>query len=82
MKHLIQTLFFLSLGFAVGQDARELNLNTEIKDVTVFIQGAEITRTGTTRIPKGESIIKATGLSPYINSKSITAKATGDFIIL
>lgn len=82
MKYIFKTLLLLSLHLAGAQEPSELELNTRIENVTVFIQGAEITRTGISRIPRGESIIKATNLSPYINPKSITANATGDFIIL
>lgn len=82
MKHFIKTLFLLSVHLVIAQESKELELNTTIKNVTVFIQGAEITRSGSSRIPKGESVIKATKLSPYINPKSISATAKGDFIIL
>lgn len=82
MKHFIKTLILLSVQLVLAQEPNEFELNTTIKNVTVFIQGAEITRSGTSRIPKGESMIKATKLSPYINPKSISATAKGDFIIL
>lgn len=82
MKHLIKTIIFLSFHWTVSQEPKEIILTSKIEEVTVFIKGAEITRSGTSRIPKGESIIKATNLSPYVNPKSITATAKGDFIIL
>lgn len=82
MKYLIQTIFLLIVHLAISQEIAESVLKTKIENVTVFIQGAEITRTGISRIPKGESIIKVTNLSPFINPKSITATAKGDFVIL
>ncbi len=82
MKHFIKILTLLSFHWAVSQEPKELILDTKIEEVTVYIQGAEITRSGTSRIPKGESNIKATNLSPYVNPKSITATANVDFIIL
>lgn len=65
-----------------SQNSSEKKLTTKITDVTVFLQGAQITRTGEIRISQGESIISLEGLSPFIDEKSVKVKADGDFTIL
>lgn len=57
-------------------------LPTKIEEVTVYINGAQIIRKGSISIPQGETLIKVKGLSPFVNPKSISVKATGMFVIL
>lgn len=60
----------------------EKNLKSKITHVTVFMQGAQVTRSGSTSIPKGTSTIVFEGVSPYINQQSIKASGKGRFTIL
>ncbi|MEM7299125.1 MAG: mucoidy inhibitor MuiA family protein, partial [Bacteroidota bacterium] len=76
----LSALMILSMFTSQGQI--EKTLKTSIKEVTVFTQGAQITRDGSTSIPKGECIIKVDALSPYVNPKSINVKGEGEFTIL
>lgn len=82
MKHLITISFLLVFSIAYAQEISETQLVTEIKEATVFIQGAHIHRKGEVLIPKGKTILQMKGLSPYINGKSISVKAQGDFTVL
>jgi hypothetical protein len=82
MRYSIIVLALLLFLSSIAQDFKEKTLNTEITEATVYIQGAQIKRKGQASIPKGISIIKLEGLSPYINGKSISVKAEGDFIVL
>lgn len=77
------SLLLILLSFQVdGQNLKEAILPTTIKEATVFMQGAQITRTGKVNIDAGKSIIKVKSLSPYLNEKSVQVKANGDFTIL
>lgn len=77
------TLIALLATFqAFSQSFQESELKTSIKAVTVFLQGAQITRTGKSEVKEGRSILIIKSLSPHIDQKSIQVKATGDFTIL
>lgn len=82
----MKTIFTLSLllvwSTVICQNFKEKDLKTEIKEVTVFLSGAQIFETGTVMIPNGNSKLKVKGLSPFIDEKSIQVKAQGDFTIL
>lgn len=77
------TLFFLLLSHQVfSQKFTERELKTTINEVTIYIQGGLVTRTGTLEIPQGKSILRIKSLSPHIDDNSVQVKATGDFTIL
>ena len=77
------TFFTLLLPLQLfAQDLKESELKTEIQEVTVFLQGAQITRKGKSTILAGKSMLVIKGLSPHMDEKSIQVKATGDFTIL
>jgi len=83
MKKLIfilSSLFWLHQGFA--QANTEKKVMSQIKDVTVFLDNAQVLRVKKLTIPKGESVFRFTGLSPFINPKSIQVSATGPLMIL
>ena len=65
-----------------SQPFKEKEFKTEIKEVTVFQAGAQLFESGKVTIPKGTTILKVTGLSPYVDEKSLQVKAEGDFTIL
>ena len=76
----ILALFLFSSSFS--QSFIEKELKTEIKEVTVFLSGAQIFESGTITIPAGKAILRIKNLSPYLDEKSIQVKADGDFTIL
>lgn len=74
---------FLLLCFSLTSYSQSLQeLDTKITDVTVFLQSAQITRTGNVTIPSGESTVVIEKLSPYMDDKSVQVKADGNFTIL
>ena len=79
---LIFSLFFVNSLSVFADEDVEKNVNSKITDVTVFMQGAQITRSGYTAIPKGNSTLVLEGVSPYINQQSIKASGKGKFTIL
>ena len=74
--------FLLFMGMVFAQEPKEIEVKTTVKDVTVFIEGAQITRKKAVDIPAGTSILKFTDLSPFINGKSLQLKADGNVTVL
>lgn len=65
---------FAILPFS-GKSQHEVTSDSEIKDVTVFLSGAEIHRTAKVSLNSGSNVITFDQLSPYINPNSIQVKA-------
>lgn len=84
MKKTTLLLFLIIITFrlAFAQIFKEKELKTEIKEVTVFLSGAQLFETGNATIPKGNTLLKVKGLSPFVDEKSIQVKADADFTIL
>jgi hypothetical protein len=53
-----------------------------VSEVTVFINGAQVTRHKAIDLLPGNSTLKFVGLSPYIDTKSLQVKANGDVMVL
>jgi hypothetical protein len=78
---LITALMSLTLSAQqVPTDTKEVK--TSVDAVTVFNNGAQITRKKTVLLPKGVTQLRFTDLSPYISAESITVKATTGVTIL
>ena len=78
---LITALMSLKLSAQqVQTDTKEVK--TSVDAVTVFNNGAQITRKKTVLLPKGVTQLRFTDLSPYISAESITVKATTGVTIL
>ncbi|HMV08323.1 MAG TPA: mucoidy inhibitor MuiA family protein [Cyclobacteriaceae bacterium] len=82
MRFLLTTALVLGTLLSYSQNFKEKELKTEIKEVTVFLKGAQIFETGSVVIPQGNTILKVKGLSSFVDEKSVQVKATGDFTIL
>lgn len=78
MKKLWPFLLLLCLDVT----AKELELKTKITDVTVFQNGAQVTRKGITSIPAGEHEIIVKDATHLLKKESINVKAEGDFTFL
>ena len=84
MKTIIKLSFcalILSSSLVYGND-NEVDAKSEIKAVTVFFDGAQITRKAFVDLKKGDNKITFTGLAEYINPNSIQVKGDKDFTIL
>lgn len=57
-------------------------IDTKIEKATVFLNGAQINRSGKTTLNPGNAEIIFKGISPYINKQSIQVKAEGNFTVL
>ena len=60
----------------------EKEIKAVIQHVTVYPDRAQLVHEATTELPAGKSILKLSGLSPYIDAQSIQVKGFGDFTIL
>ena len=65
-----------------AQEKKDITVKTQASEVTVFINGAQVTRTATVSLPAGKSLVRFTNLSPYIDEKSVQIKADGNVMIL
>jgi hypothetical protein len=78
---IIILLCALSLNL-FSQSSQEIEIKSEINEVTLYLIGAQVTRSKTVDIPSGRSTLKFINLSPFIDSKSISINAKGDFTVL
>jgi hypothetical protein len=53
----------------------ERKINSTVKAVTVFLQGAQVTRTSVVEVKPGASVIVLSGTSPHVLENSIQAEA-------
>jgi hypothetical protein len=82
MKRFLLSFFLLgSVLHASAQDLKEIPLTSQIKEVTLFLSGAQVFETATGTLPAGESVLLVKGLSPYLDEKSIQLKGQGNFTI-
>ena len=66
----------------VRAESSEVKVTSNISRVTVFMQGAQVYRTGSANIPKGSSVLIFEGVSPYIQQHSLKASGKGSFTIM
>lgn len=55
---------------------------SEVKKVTVFLNGAQVTREFKAQLTSGVQTLRITDLSPYLDAKTIQVKGNGEFTIL
>jgi uncharacterized protein (TIGR02231 family) len=73
MKTIFTILLNAHLVFALAQ-IREVKTEASVRDVTVFLEGAQVTRTAIVDVPAGMSLIVLSGTSPSIREESIQAE--------
>ena len=74
-------LFFSFLGFTTLQ-AQNLDVESEIKEVVVYLNGAQITRTAQINIPAGKSELLFKGLTSRLNTNSLQVASGKEITIL
>lgn len=80
MKKIISN--FLILLLCTNLFAGEKDVQSKIKDVTVFLSGAQINREGTVYLPKGQTELVFKDVSPLLKRESLQAGSKSDFTIL
>ena len=72
---------FLLIGilfpFSIFSQETEKEINANIEEVRIFLQGAEIIRTSQATLPKGKHKLIFTDLSPHLNASSIQVSTEG-----
>ena len=74
-------LLLLGMAAATLSAAGEQKVKTSVEQVTLFIDGAQVTRTRQIDLPAGNSTVVFTGLSPYLDDKSMQVSAKGPFTV-
>ncbi|MDR1004955.1 MAG: mucoidy inhibitor MuiA family protein [Prevotellaceae bacterium] len=77
MKHPRKLLSVCLLCCVAAPLSAQLKVSTQAEKVTLFIDGAQVTRTKQVDIPAGVSTLVFTGLSPYLDDKSMQVTAKG-----
>jgi len=77
---LILGLIFSNLLFS--QEIKVVEIKTDVNDVTVFIEGAQVIRKKNVDLTQGKSILKFVNLSPFIDPKSVQVKVEGELTVL
>lgn len=81
-KKLLSALL-LFIHFAVFAQDNQINVNSKIAGVTVFMNGAQVLRqSDMVELPQGVSLLVFSGLSSSIETQSLQAKGEGNFTIL
>lgn len=81
MKSLSTISLMLIVLSAYAQDA-EIDLTTKIKKVTVFLEGAQVTRQSSVNLRPGVSLLKLSGISSAVQEQSIQVEGTSGVKIL
>lgn len=82
MKSILSLIFCLMFIHLISQEKKETIIETEVKEATVFINGAQVVRKKTIELNPGKSILRFVNLSPYLDSKSVQVKANEEVMIL
>jgi|WetSurMetagenome_2_1015567.scaffolds.fasta_scaffold00406_17 TonB-dependent SusC/RagA subfamily outer membrane receptor len=81
MKKSILIISFLALSYLTLEAQVEKEVTSEIKNIIVYTQGAQIESASDISLQQGQMVLKFTHLSPYINAESIRVEGDGSFTI-
>ena len=83
---MIRSLFVIASIVLISHTASfaeaEKTVSSKVKDVTVYLSGAEINRSGNTSLNAGDTYVLFKDLSPNIDGNTIQVKGKGNFTIL
>lgn len=82
MKSILLFFGVLLTVASVAQEVTETVIPTEVSEVTVFLEGAQVVRKKQVAVGKGVSVLKFSNLSPYFDAKSLQVKTGGSVTIL
>lgn len=80
--HRILLLLFILLVCTSVRAQKETAITSTITNATVFLEGAQVNRSGKTAIPAGRSTLVFTGLTANMDPKSIQVKAGNEELIV
>ncbi|MGE5418807.1 MAG: mucoidy inhibitor MuiA family protein [Chloroflexota bacterium] len=81
MKKIFPFILLVSASFNLAAQ-NEKEIKAEIKHVTVFPDRAQVNHEAPVSLVPGRTVLKLTGLSPYIDAQSVQVKGFGEFTIL
>ncbi|MBL7815735.1 MAG: DUF4139 domain-containing protein [Saprospiraceae bacterium] len=79
MKHIWLFVLFVATQTVLAQPK---NLTSTIEKVTVFFNGAQVTRTTSTPLSTGRTELVFKGLTPSLDTRSVQVRGEGDFTVL
>ncbi|WKV11313.1 mucoidy inhibitor MuiA family protein [Marivirga harenae] len=84
MKQLFQLIFLIAISFNVFAQSENIKktLMTDSREVTVYLEGAQIFRVGESNLKKGSHTLIIKSLSALLDPNSINVKGIGDIKIL
>ncbi len=82
MKKIILPALMLCMASTLLVAQPEKEVPSTIQKVTVYLQGAQVSRSAKAAVPAGASVLKFSGLSPMLDPESVQVSATGNFTIL
>ncbi len=82
MRTYLITLALLIPFIGVSQFETKHELETEVNGATVYLTGAELSRSAQVNLKKGNNLLNFKGLSPYVNAKSIRISGNVDLSVL
>lgn len=83
MLRIFTTLFLAAPAlYLPGQTFKEKEIKSNIREVTVFLDAAQIYESAHVIIPAGTTILRVRNLSPFLDHRSIQVRSDGDFTIL
>jgi len=82
MKRLLIVCLILSFGPLPLAAEPSRKIETSAERVTLFIDGAQVVRSRQVDLPAGTSVLLFTGLSPYMDAKSIRVTGGGECTII
>jgi len=83
----MKTIGIVILGLILSnilysQEIKVVEIKTDVNEVTVFIEGAQVIRKKNIDLTQGKSILKFVNLSPFIDPKSVQVKVEGELTVL
>ena len=81
MKSIVTLFLAVFLGMSAIAES-EKKVNSKVNNVTVFLQGAQVSRKAKVSVGKGITKVIMEGVTKFYNANSIQVKGKGDFIIL
>ena len=82
MKKLLLSITTIALITPSFSANFESDVKSKIKNVTVYLSGAQVARKGYVTFKKGVNTFVFDGVSPYVNQNTIQVSGAGDYIIL
>lgn len=82
MKKILLLLITLTFILPVSRANHEKDVDSKLNKVTVYLNGAQVSRKAKVSLKKGINTLFFNDVSPYVNAKTIQVEGLGDYIIL